>query len=216
MKNQTFQWKTMNFLYIVLYYQPANTINEIMIQFIPEWTDDEVLEYVGRVIPDYMASLSSGEDFNRDVCVGLQVEELERLYRRKVPRPKSWLNHRRSEDTKVPDHLIAHYRPMIEQQTLEFQMKYKKEHMVRQLNSTAALSVLIPALESAGFQAKVECQQSRIKVIVFNLTPRQGLRFYVSYSALKKKEKIDELIRALRDMQLAASKMGSVFTFINQ
>lgn len=188
----------------------------MMIQLIPEWTDDEVLEYVGRVIPDYMARLSSGEDFDRDVCVGLQVEGLERLYRRKAPRPKSWLNRRRSEDTKVPDHLIAHYRPMIEQQTIEFQMKYKKEHMVRQLNSTAALSVLIPALESAGFQAKVECQQSRIKVLVFNLTPRQGLRFYVSYSALKKKEKIDELIQSLRDMQLAASKMGSVFTFVNQ
>ena len=187
-----------------------------MIQFIPEWTDDEVLEYVGRVIPDYMASLSSGEDFDRNVCVGLQVEELERLYRRKVPRPKSWLNRRRSEDTKVPDSLIAHYRPMIERQTLEFQIKYKKEHMVRQLNSTAALSVLIPVLESAGFQAKVECQQSRIKVIVFNLTPRQGLRFYVSYGALKKKEKIDEFIQSLRDMQLAASKMGSVFTFVNQ
>ena len=44
-----------------------------MIQFIPEWTDDEVLEYVGRVISDYMASLSSGEDFDRDVCVGLQA-----------------------------------------------------------------------------------------------------------------------------------------------
>ena len=169
-----------------------------------------------QFIPDYMASLSSGEDFDRDVCVGLQVEELERLYRRKAPRPKSWLNRRRAENTKVPDHLIAHYRPMIERQTLDFQMKYKTEHMIRQLNSTAALSVLIPALESAGFHAKVECQQSRIKVLVFNLTPRQGLRFYVNYGALKKKEKIDELIQSLRDMQLAASKMGSVFTFVNQ
>ena len=187
-----------------------------MIQFIPDWTDDEVLEYVGRVIPDYMASLSSGEDFDRDVCVGLQVEELERLYRRKAPRPKSWLNRRRAENTKVPDHLIAHYRPMIEQQTLEFQMQYKKEHLIRHLNNTVALAVLIPALESAGFQAKVECQQSRIKILVYNLTPRQGLRFYVNYGALKKKEKINELIQSLRDMQLAASKMGSVFTFINQ
>ena len=188
----------------------------MMIPFIPKWTDDEVLEYVGRVIPDYMASLSSGEDFDRDVCVGLQIEELERLYRRKAPRPKSWLKRWRAEETKVPDSLIAHYRPMIEQQTIAFQMNYKKEHLVRQLNSTAALSVLIPALESAGFQAKVECQQSRIKVLVYNLTPRQGLRFDVSYGALKKKEKIDELIQSLRDMQLAASKMGSVFTFINQ
>ena len=187
-----------------------------MIQFIPEWTDEEVLEYVGRVIPDYMASLSSGEDFDRNVCIGLQIEELERLYRRKVRRPKSWLNRRRAEDTKVPDSLIAHFRPMIERQTLDFQMQYKKEHLVRQLNNTTALAVLIPALESAGFQAKVECQQSRIKVLVYNLTPRQGLRFYVSYSALKKKEKIDELIQSLRDMQLAASKMGSVFTFFNQ
>ena len=172
---------------------------------IEEMTEEEILAGAARGIPRYLSVIrSSHQDFDVVKCVEVQAFELKMLY--KESRGIGRWGKMTTQDLQELDALIGHFTPGMQEQALEAEKLYRKEHLVWLINGGTAQALLVPAFEQAGLNAKVERQRYRAKVTV--ALGARSVRFYAAYKALSQEGTLERLVQAVLDLKGALDRIG--------
>lgn len=172
---------------------------------IEEMTEEEILKRVARGIPRYLSGIRSfHRDFDQGRCVEVQAFELKQLYKESQGLGR-W-GTMTVQDLQALDALIGHFTPGMQEQALEAEKNYRKEHVVWLINGGMAQALIAPAFEQAGLTADVVLQRYRAKVTV-GLGER-SVQFYVAYKALSQKGTLERLVQAVQDLKGALDRIG--------
>lgn len=177
-----------------------------------EMTEDEILDDALRAVPEYLATIRHTGLFDLERCVDLAFKRIENLFRRgREPRPSDMPRRhfavKLAADRAEMDAALAHFRPILTGRIIPIRLKYIQERKVSEINAITAKSVLVAALNEAGFDAEVTGQRYRARVVIPVLKGTR-LRFYVRYKDLNREDLLDGIVQAVRDLKDALVRLG--------
>lgn len=168
-------------------------------------TDEEVIGIaLGSSVISSAINNKSGS-FNLQGCVQLAKEEIAKYFKK-----SNGLWAYATLDKNLEDELSkiqTRYEPLLWDVLRERRAKVVKRQTITTINFARAKAVISGALSATGLPFSVYEQQYRAQVVL-NLAPRSTLFFYVNYKDVEKEGKMEEMVAAVRSLQLAAQSLG--------
>jgi len=170
-----------------------------------EMTDDEV---IGIALGSSVISSAINNrfgSFNLQGCVQLAKEEIAKYFKK-----SNGLWAYAALDSVLAEELSkiqTRYEPLLWDVLREKRARVAKQHAITTINFARAKAVISGALSATGLPFSIYEQQYRAQVVL-NLAPRSTLFFYVNYKDVGKEGKMEEMVAAVKSLQLAAQSLG--------